>query len=136
MPSIFSFWPNWKEKQRSFLERVCIDLFSQLSLIYGGWVFVYKLKGWEFESCCCHCKSIHHLLSTLLVEIGNILEAFCHLGQTELEIKTFFRRYKGGCIVRLPPRALACYNKWKKYPFCAIWNNPTPPLLFIRPPYK
>ena len=37
--------------------------------------------------------------------------------------------------MRLPPRALGC-EEIKKFYFCDFHNNPTPPLLFIRPPYK
>ena len=39
----------------------------------------------------------------------------------------------GGRIVRLPPRALGCYKRWKSLSFCELWNNPIPPLLLIRP---
>ena len=35
-----------------------------------------------------------------------------------------------------PPRALGCHERWKSLSFCEIWNNPTSPLFFIRPPYK
>ena len=43
---------------------------------------------------------------------------------------------KGGRIMWLPSRVLGCYTRWKRLSFCKIWNNPTPPLFFIRPPYK
>ena len=36
----------------------------------------------------------------------------------------------------LPPRVLGCHKRWKSLSFCKIWNNPIPPLYFIRPPYK
>ena len=42
----------------------------------------------------------------------------------------------GDHLMRLPPRALGCHKRWKSLSFCEIWNNPTPPLFFIRPPYK
>ena len=35
-----------------------------------------------------------------------------------------------------PQERLVVMRYWKSLPFCEIWNNPTPPLLFIRPPYK
>ena len=66
-----------------------------------------------------YCKNVHHL------------------GETEGERKAFSGGCKkGGHIVRLPPRALGCHKRWKSLSFCEIWNNPTPPLFFIRPPYK
>ena len=43
---------------------------------------------------------------------------------------------KGGRIVRLSPRALGCHKKYKTLSFCEIRDNPTPPLLLIRPPDK
>ena len=43
---------------------------------------------------------------------------------------------KGDHIKRLSPRELGWYKKWKSFSFCEIWNNPTPPFFFIKPPYK
>ena len=40
---------------------------------------------------------------------------------------------KGDHIARL---SLGWYKTWKSLSFCEIWNNPTPPLFFIRPPHK
>ena len=40
---------------------------------------------------------------------------------------------KESCTVRLPSIALVCHKRWKSLSFCEIWNNPTPPLLLIRP---
>ena len=40
---------------------------------------------------------------------------------------------KGHHIARL---SLGWYKRWKSLPFGEIWNNPTPTLFFIRPPYK
>ena len=49
------------------------------------------------------------------------------------------RRYfldgaRGAHIVRLAPRAPNCHRKWKSLSFCKIWENPAPPLFFIRLP--
>ena len=65
------------------------------------------------------------------------VQVYYVLGQTDGERKSFF----GGCkkgehTVRLPPVAFSCHNRWKSLSFCEIWNNSTPSLLFIRPPYK
>ena len=63
-------------------------------------------------------------------------QIFSLLTQTEGERKAFLERVKkGGHIVRLSPRALDWYIRWKSL-LCEIWNNPTPPLFFFRPPYK
>ena len=32
--------------------------------------------------------------------------------------------------------ALVCRKKWKNLSLSETWNDPTPPLFFIRPPYK
>ena len=59
------------------------------------------------------------------------------LDQTEGERKAFLGASKEGSrIVRLPPRALGCHKSRKNLSFCEIWNNPTPPLFFITPPYR
>ena len=64
-------------------------------------------------------------------------QVYSLLGETEEERKVFFRVFKkGGHIVRLPPRALGCHKRWKSLSFCETWNNTTPRLLLVRPPYK
>ena len=81
-----------------------------------------------------------------LLEIVNILaifkinqfqlsfQVYSLLGQTDGERKAFFKGCKkGGHIVRLPPGAPGCHKRWKSLFFCEIWNNPIPPLFFIRP---
>ena len=47
------------------------------------------------------------------------VQVYSLLGQTEGERKVFSGgcKKKGGCIVRLSPRALCCHKKWKVYPF-------------------
>ena len=39
----------------------------------------------------------------------------------------------GGHLVRLAPRVLGCYKRWKGLSFREIWNNSTPPLLLLDP---
>ena len=132
------FLTKVKTERRPFLERARIDLSSKLSLKYGINVN--------------HYKSVHHPLSNMPVRIGNTrqlseqisklffqvsVQVYSLLSQTEGERKTFFRGWKKwGYIVRLLLRALGCYKRWGKSILCEIWNNPTIPLLFIRPPYK
>ena len=52
----------------------------------------------------------------------------------------FLAKLKGArreaTFARLPSRALGCHKRWKSISFCKIWNNSTPPLFFIRTPYK
>ena len=65
------------------------------------------------------------------------VQVYSLLGKTKEERKAFYEGFKkGGHIARLPPKALNCHKRWKSISFCEFWNNPTPPLFFIRPPYK
>ena len=123
-------------REKYFLKWTSIDLSSELSLTYGGNVIYHKSvhlilfllclweqrKPWQFS------KQISKLSFQLSVQIYSLL------GQTEGERKAFFGGFKkGDHIVRLSPRALDCHKRWKSLSFCEIWNNPTPPLFFIRP---
>ena len=51
-----------KVREKNFLKWTSIDLFSKLSLIYGGNVT--------------YCKSVHHPTPTLPVGTGNTLAVF------------------------------------------------------------
>ena len=96
--------------------------------------------------------SVHHSLSTLPVGIGNTLATFKHISKllfqmsvqvyallkkTEKERKVFFGGFKKvGRIVRYTQEHLVVIRDEESLSFCEIRNNPIPPLLFIRSPYK
>ena len=95
-------------------------------------------------------KSANHPIPTLSMRTSSTLAIFkisklwfqlrfriyYLLAQIEEERPFLEGRKKGDHIVRLSPRALGCHKRWKSLSFCEIWNNPTPPLFFIRPPHK
>ena len=92
---------------------------------------IFLLCLWEQGTPWQFSKQISKLSFQLSFQIYSLLD------QTERERKVLF----GGCkkgdhIVRLCPRALGCCKIWKSLFFCEIWNNPTPPLFFIRTPLQ
>ena len=102
---------------KAFLKCKSIDLSSKLSVTYGGNINYYK--------------NVHHPIPTLpRVHPGNfqnksvnspftwISRYILFLPKLKRKEKTFFERVQ------------------EKVSFCEIWNNPTLPLFFIRPPYK
>ena len=101
------------------------------------------LKEWAKERVCfhsCTLVAISNRKSSWTVtkcQIGELsVQGYSLLGQTEGERKAFLGgSKKGDHIVRLPPSALGCVIRDEKVS-CKIWNNPTPPLFFIRRPYK
>ena len=120
--------PGQSEGRRNhFLEWASIDLFLNYVNYY---------------------KSIHHPIPTLPVAIGNTQAMFKNqlallsikcpgmVSSVKGRVKSFWGYKKGGYIVRLSPREFSYHKKWKSISFREIWNNPTPPLLFVKPPYK
>ena len=98
-----------------------------MSSITKVFIILLLLCLWEQGTPRQFSKQIRKLSFQLSVQMYFLLY------QTEGERNTFF----GGCkkrdhIVRLSPRALGCHKRWKSLSFCEIWNNPTPPLFFIR----
>ena len=121
---------------KAFLKRKSIDLSYKLSLINGSNVNYYK--------------SVHHPIPTHPVGTGSTLEISKTDQQTLLstEFPDIFascpnrRRKKerfwkdakkGDHIVRLSPRVLDWYKRWKSLSFCKIWNN-LPLLCFLLDP--
>ena len=116
-------------RSKTFLEWKSIDLSHELSLTCGGNVNYYKSvhqpiptrENWEhpgnFQN-----KSVRSALNWVSRYI------------------LFLAKLKGArreaTFARLPSRALGCHKRWKSISFCKIWNNSTPPLFFIRTPYK
>ena len=133
---VYSVPGQTEGRRKAFLEWTSIDLSSKLSLTCGGnvikvLIIIFLLFLWEKETTCQFSKQISKLSFQLSVQVYSLL------GKTEGKMKAFFGGCKKGShIVRLPPRALGCHKRWKSLSFCEIWNNPTPPLFFIRPPYK
>ena len=122
-----------KGKGRLFLEGTSIDLCSKLSLTYGD-----KVN---------HYKSVHHLLSTLHMGIGNTLAAskcpgiFSSWTNWREEESIFMEGARiGGAGGRAswdyPKEHLVVIKDEKSLSFFEIRNNATPSLLFIRRPYK
>ena len=86
----------------------------------------------------------------LLEGIGNILEVFKITQSALLSIECpgifpfgpnwkrkedlFWGLLEEGLHYEITP--ISCHKRWKRLSFDEIWNNPTTPLFFIRPPYK
>ena len=109
-----------------------IDLSYKLSLTCGGNVSYYK--------------SVHHPIPTRgnREHPGNFqnksvsspfswVTRYILMGE---DILFWWVQEGGPHCVRLPPRTFGCHKRWKSLFYCETWNNPTPPLLFIRLPYK
>ena len=65
------------------------------------------------------------------------VQIYSLLRKTKGKRKAIFRGCKkGNHIVILFPRVIGCHKRWKSFSFYKIWNNPTPPLSSVRPPYK
>ena len=123
--SSFKWMPKWSEREGLFEVN-----------IYCIWGNVH------------YYKSVHHPIPTLPVGIRNTQENksvnstlfnrvsryILLLSKLKGKERPFLEGCKGNPFVRLSPRALGCYKRLKSLSFCEIWNNPTPPLLFIRPP--
>ena len=140
MPEYILFLAKLREERRkAFYEWASIDLSSKLFLTCRG----------SFN----HYKSVHHLIPTLPLGIGNTQTIFKTNQKALLSIECpqvmfssgsnwrgeeslFCRVQEGDHIVRLPSRASGCHRWWKSLTFCQIWNIPTISLFFVRRPYK
>ena len=132
---VYSFSDQTKRRRKAFLEWKSIDLSYKLNLLH---VRVVN-------------KSVHHSIPTRWnrehpgnFQNKSVSSPFNWVSRYILflaKLKGRGRPFskgarRGGHIVRLPSRALGCHKTWKSLSFCEIWNNLTPPLLLIRPPYK
>ena len=95
-------------------------------------------------------KSVHHPIPNLPVGTGSTLTIFKINQYTLLSIEfqdifsscLNWKEKKGlfleGCKKgdHIAQLSLGWHKTWKCLFFCEIWNNPTPPLFFIRPPHK
>ena len=127
---VYSVPGQTEGKRKAFFEWKSIDLSYELSLTCGVNVNYYK--------------SVHHPIPTRenREHPGNFQnKSVCSALSWVSRCILFLAKLKvtGGPflhIVRLPPSALGCHKRWKSLSFCEIWNNPTPTLFFVRPPYK
>ena len=134
---VYSVPGQTEGRRKAFLEWKSIDLSYELSLTCGGNVNYYKSVHHPIPT----CENREHpgnfqnkSVSSAFNWVSRYILFLAKLkGQREAFLEGF---KKEGHIVRLPPRALGCHKRWKSLSFCEIWNNPTPPLFFIRPPYK
>ena len=132
---VYSFSDQTKRRRKAFLEWKSIDLSYKLNLLH---VRVVN-------------KSVHHSIPTRgnREHPGNfqnksvsspfnwVSRYILFLAKLKGRGRPFSKgARRGGHIVRLPSRALGCHKTWKSLSFCENWNNLTPPLLLIRPPYK
>ena len=135
---VYSVSGQTEGRKKSFLEWINMNLSFKLSLTCGGNVNYYK--------------NIHHLIPTLTVVIGITLTIFkanqSNLLSTESpgifsywpnwrgEEDLFWRVQEGWPLCEVTLRALGCHKRWKSLFFCGVLNNPTSPLLLVRPRYK
>ena len=134
---VYSVPGQTERRRKAFLECKGIDLSYELSLKCGGNINYYK--------------SVHHHILTrenrehpdnfqnksvnpAFNWVSRYIFTFWPNGREEGGL--FWRVQEGGHIVRLPLRALGCHVRWKSLSIYEIWNTPTPPLFFTRPPYK
>ena len=133
---VFSVPGQTEGKRKTFFKWKSMDLSYQISLTCGVNVNYYKSVDHSIPTCenRKHPDNFQNKSGSSAFIWG--VQVYSLLGQTEGERKAFLGgSIKGGHIVILPPRVLGCYKRWKSLS-CEIWNNPTPPLFLIRPPYK
>ena len=110
---------------------------SKLSLTCGGNVNHYKNVHHPIPTCGNREHPGNFQNKLVSSPFNWVSRYFLFLAKCEGERKDFFEGCKKGeNIVRLLPRALACHKRWKSISFCEIGNNPTPPLFFVRAPFK
>ena len=128
----FFSWPNWK-REEGLSWRVQkgghIELFLKKSqtgepMIHVNSTWVSLEHPWKFHFFFNWPREFPHALSSMPQEIP------C----PQYPLFVFF--FWNSPIERLPPRALGCHKRWKSVSLFEIWNSPTLPLFFIRPPYK
>ena len=136
---VYSALDQSEGRRKVFLGWTSINLISKLFFAYGGNITGYK--------------SVHHPLPIPL-PVGNrkhpgnfqkksvnsplnwVSRYILFLAKLKGRVRPISEVQEGGHIVRLPSRELAYHKRWKNLAFCEIWNNLSPPLIFIRPPYK
>ena len=134
---VYSVPGQTEGKRKAFLEWTSIDISSKLSLTCGGDVNYYK--------------SVHHPIPTLGVEIWNTLAQnrsvsssfnwvsryILFLAKLKGRGRPFLEGARRSAILwDYLQEHLVVMRDEKVSLFFGIWNNPTPPLFFIRLPYK
>ena len=116
--------PFWSGQAQIYLLNYLLHMGVMLTII-KVFIILFVLCLWEQGTPKQCSKQIRKLSFKLSVQIYSLLSKLTGKERSFLEGKR-----------RLSPRALGCRKRWKSISFCGIWNNPTPPLFFIRPPYK
>ena len=133
---VYSVPGQTKGRRKAFLEWKSIDLSYKLSLTCGCNVNYYKSIHHPIPTCGnrehpgnFQNKSVSSLFSRVSTYI-------LYFDKLKGRGRPFLKGEEGGHIVRLASIALGFHKRWKMLTFCEIWNNPTPPLFFIRHPNK